>query len=284
MLYDDEGFQQTLVGQGEHDHLNFRANNIAWLAFVAVVGVHDLGGNVAALGKTQSHSEAMHSDEVLESGVGAEPRDDRDLHEVLDALLCHGGHGPRVARGRLLALRHDVDREPRVAHRERQRPCPLPRCIKVSPLTRQVPVIVRLLELLDVPHLFADLKTHDLGFVQVRVGEAAANNMDVREQGTVGAVVVGVGLTQDVDHGEVGDRVGATVEAHYRRLGGVVVRTSSSVSVLGTSAGFIAWSGDSKEKRRRWTSPDNSVPPMSPLWTLSSGSRRNNAAPSGRHG
>jgi hypothetical protein len=173
MLYDDEGFQQTLVGQGEHDHLNFRANNIAWLAFVAVVGVHDLGGNVAALGKAQSDSEAVHSDEVLESGVGAEPRDDRDLREVLNTLLCHGGHGPRVVR--------------------------------------------------------------------VRVGEIAADNMDVQEQGTVGAVVVGVGLTQDVDHGEVGNRVGATVEAHYRRLGGVVVRTSSSsVSVLGMSAGFIA--------------------------------------------
>jgi hypothetical protein len=70
---------------------------------------------------------------------------------------------------------------------------------------------VRLLELLDVPHLFANLQTHDLGVVWVGVGEAAADNMDVREQSAVGAVVIRVGLTQDADHGEVGDGVGATL-------------------------------------------------------------------------
>jgi hypothetical protein len=149
----------------------------------------------------------VHSEEVLESGVGAEPCDDRVLREVPDAPLHHGGHGPRVARGRLLALRRDVDCEPRVAHRERQRPCRLPCRGKVSPLTGQLPVIARLLQLLDVPHL-------------VGVGEAVADNMDVREHGAVGAVVVGVGPTQDADHGAVGDRVGAVVEAHSRTLGG----------------------------------------------------------------
>jgi hypothetical protein len=49
--------------------------------------------------------------------------------EVPHALLGHGGHGPGPARGRCLATpRSDVDREPRVAGGERQRPRRLARC------------------------------------------------------------------------------------------------------------------------------------------------------------
>jgi len=59
------------------------------------------------------------------------------LREVPDALLGHGGHGPRAARGGCLpAPRRDVDREPRVARRERQRPHRLAPRGEASPAQR----------------------------------------------------------------------------------------------------------------------------------------------------
>jgi len=48
-------------------------------AAVTVADVHDLGGDVAALGEAQPHGEAVRSEEVPERGAGAEPRDGRVL-------------------------------------------------------------------------------------------------------------------------------------------------------------------------------------------------------------
>ena len=84
-------------------------------------------GDVLVL--VERHVEVGTHEDALALEVG--------LREVLDALLGHGGHGPRAAcGGRLPAPRRDVDREPRIARHERQRPRRLAPRRKASPAQR----------------------------------------------------------------------------------------------------------------------------------------------------